>query len=118
MPMGAGATMTNDERARRARTALDALHDGDGEDAAVDLIADCLHYCRRQAMDPEEIAQLAIGTWRTEDQDASGDGKRHLGPGVFARLRGRAVWYTLAVSVAVAVALLADEITELLAAVH
>ena len=98
------------ERAERARAALDALQDGDGEDAVVDLIADCLHHARRRAMDPERVAERALSTWLAEDRDPTGDGKRHLGLGLIAHLKAHTVLYVM---VAIALALVIDELTEM-----
>lgn len=100
----------NGERAERARAALDALQT-DGEDAIVDLVADLLHYARRRTLDPKRVAERAVATWMAEDRDPTGDGKRHLGLGIIAHLRAHTVLYAMA---AVALALVADEITELL----
>lgn len=67
------ALPTNDERAARASSALDAYagerYDSTDE-ASIDLIADLLHHLRRLGYDPERILSQARRHFQHEEEDA------------------------------------------------
>lgn len=104
---------TNGERAQLARAAIDAYqvhHQGgqDLEDTVTDLVADVLHYAREQKLKPSRVADRALGIWRAEERDPSGD-ETNVQP----TSNIKALYYGLAFAGAVSVLLLmADEIGE------
>lgn len=69
--------MTNDDRVNRAARAIDHWREGDGpepETNARDLMADLLHWCEANGLDPLNEARVAIEAHLCERDDPTGDG--------------------------------------------
>ena len=107
---------TNSERAQWARAAIDAYQTHQGgenlEDTITDLVTDIFHYVREQKLKPSQVAEQALGIWRSENLGPTGVDKRPLLP---AHFKTQAIWYALWFAVIV---LGTDEIVEQLELHH